>query len=177
MKYYFPVLILFLSFGASCEKYVDTPLERNDSLNHRPYCNDPRAVNYNWNFPGYSDSSVCIYPSEVFEGVYNFNDKIFAADGETLIDSAVLSFEFLKQDFEKLELVNFCTPNQTIRLTATRFSTASIDTLEPYGQIFCRPQDSVTGIFTVLNKDSVRLDLRVVSDSGINFHRGIAVQL
>src|SRR5579872_3418748 len=71
------IFFLMLTEGVcSCSKYKDTKATADPRLTN-PYCNDTNAVNYNWGFPGKPDSTVCFYPTDVFKGIYTFNDSIF----------------------------------------------------------------------------------------------------
>ena len=64
----FSILMFF-----SCKKYKDpSPITDPRIKNH--YCNDPSAVNSNWDFPGIADNTVCIYPSDIFEGNFKLYD-------------------------------------------------------------------------------------------------------
>src|SRR5947208_3141374 len=68
--------VLFL-ISASCKKYTDQP-GKSDPRLARKYCNDPSAVNYNRDFPGTEDNSICYYPTDVFKGQYTFTDSIYS---------------------------------------------------------------------------------------------------
>src|SRR5438132_180001 len=61
---------------AACKKYVDEPGKSDPRLS-RKYCNDPEAVNFNRDFPGTADNSVCFFPSDAFKGTYTFTDSIY----------------------------------------------------------------------------------------------------
>lgn len=161
----------------SC-KPTDYSAAAPDTLSTRFYCNDPEAVNYNWGFPGQENNSLCFYPSDAFAGRYEFTDSIYQDDGS--FDSAgslrtyALTLRVLNR--QQFSLSGFCAGGDSQRLTATRFFRATIDTTTVNGQALCRPQDSVLGTFTRTLEDTsrLRIELRVVSDTGITIHRGTA---
>src|ERR1043165_6289024 len=91
---YFSLIILSLAlvmgFAFSCKKWQD-PAPKEDPRLTRPYCNDPEAVNYNWDFPGKPDNSVCFYPSDLFAGTYTFWDTVTHVEKELLLSADSLS--------------------------------------------------------------------------------------
>src|SRR5690606_20742049 len=64
----------------ACLKPDDLPKAEPPSELANHYCNDPRAENYNRGFPGIPDSSVCVYPVDVFSGQWTMTDSIFRPD-------------------------------------------------------------------------------------------------
>jgi hypothetical protein len=164
--------------GFQACKPTDYSAAAPDTLNTRFYCNDPAAVNYNWGFPGRPDNSLCFYPSDAFAGRYNYTDSIYLPDGG--LDSAasgrtyVLNLRVL--DRQRFSLAGFCAGGDSLRLTATRFFRATIDTTLSNGQLFCRTQDSVLGTLTrtLVDTTRVRIELQIVSDTGRTVHRGTA---
>ena len=169
-------IFLFGIFASSC-KPADYSATAPDTLGTRFYCNVPEAVNYNWGFPGRPDNSLCFYPSDLFAGRYKYTDSIYiegSLDSAASLSTYTLTARALNR--QQFSLAGFCAGGDSLRLTATRFFRATIDTTTINGQTFCRPQDSVLGLFMRTLEDTARLriELRVVSDTGITVHRGTA---
>lgn len=149
------------------------------------YCNDPQAVNYNWNFPGTADSTVCFYPRDVFEGTYLLTDTIFSGDYD-INDIKTMTVRLIARDVKHLGFVGFCS-NDTLDFTADRFFKATADTtITPdsivlNGQLSCRVIDTLTGFITNIDKamgkgTTIRINLTVASDTGLNYHIGTAIK-
>lgn len=166
----------FLSFGFTSCKPESYSATAPDTLNHRFYCNDPEAVNYNWGFPGKQDNSICRYPTDFFTGTYRYIDSVYLSDGS--FDSAgslaqyILSFQ--TQSRQKLALYGFC--GDPLSLTAGRYFRATLDTSILGGQLSCRALDTISGSISRSLEDSTRLlvSFNIVSDSGVAAHRGTA---
>lgn len=172
------LLLLAAIVFAGCKKYEDQPGNGNDPRLQNPYCNDPEAVNYNWNFPGRPDSSVCTYPTDYFSGQYLFIDSVYLPDGSVAFaDSIYLSFTPLSRN--KLGVTGFCLPTDTLRLTVNRYLRAIMDTNAVYGQLLCRPQDTITGYFWRSLEDSVQMHLNytIATDTSTTTHAGTAIRL
>lgn len=182
------VVLLLTIVAAGCEKWVDQKAEEDPRINERAYCNDPEAVNFNWNFPGKPDSSTCFYPSDIFKGTYLFVDSVY--NGDNIFDSArsttTYTLTLMPYSHNHFGLIGFC-GNEPLKFTAERStyranadSTIQIsDTTFDYGQYFCRTQDTIAGfIFKDRNDSSSRLfiEFSVRSDTGLNFHRGTAIK-
>jgi len=183
-----PLLLLVLTL-ASCEKWSDPQAVTDPRINERKYCNDPEAVNYNWNFPGLPDNTTCIYPSDLFKGNYTFTDSIYSMD--QIFDSTRIlttySLQVIPVSKTALRIVGFCGNTDSLRLSAERSSYRAnvdstiqvTDTTFDYGQFFCRSLDTVSGIITKDRNDSTKImfELKVVSDTGVNYHKGTAIKL
>ncbi len=172
-----PALAL-LSLSAllcACKDYPDVPAEPDGRLN-RPYCNDPEAVNFNRDFPGYEDNGVCYYPADAFAGGWAFEDSIY--DGtQKFIKSQTINFDIAPEDKLKFRLNGFCPGSgPAIAFTASRSLRADADTTAEKGQILCRETDTVSGYLAMPLFDSskIRFFLTVISDTGTVFHRGTA---
>jgi hypothetical protein len=86
-----------------------------------------------------------------------------------------------------IRIIGFCGATDSLRLSAQRStyradvdSTIQVtDTTFDYGQFFCRSLDTLSGSITKDRYDSTRLiiDFKVVSDTGVNYHRGTAIKL
>jgi hypothetical protein len=136
--YLFAVILII----SSCKRYKD-PDPFKDSRINQPYCNDPSAINYNWDFPGVPDNSKCIYPAEIFKGNYFYRDSEITASGNIgNLDSFPITITQI--DSTKLEIVGFCgTKIHTAK--ANRFYTFVLDSLTGNGQNFCSTTDTVEG--------------------------------
>lgn len=188
-KYYFPgVLLLCCLALCACQKWQDKQPPEDPRINEKKYCNDPYALNYNWDFPGMPDSTVCIYPADIFEGNYLFTDSLYSADNT--FDSAAsqqsYALRITRLSINKLAVHGFCSPTDSLLFTAERStfranadSTIQLtDTTTGYGQFFCRTQDTLSGFMMLSRTDStlLKIDFTVVSDTDIRFHRGTAIR-
>jgi hypothetical protein len=177
------LLIAALAGWVSCTKYKDKKGPAFTGTNH--YCNDPNAANYNWGFPGIPDSTVCIYPTDLFAGKYQFIDSVFLQSNGYFIFVDTFTLTFYKLSLTKLGVTGFCSTADTFYLTAGADFVATVDTLEGdsitnQGQKFCVLGDTVNGTFT---KDRIfdslmYLSLQVISDTGaITNHIGTAKKI
>jgi hypothetical protein len=180
---FLPVLVFF-----ACKKWEDPKGPGDPRIDERTYCNDPEAVNYNWNFPGKPDNTTCFYPTDIFKGTYLFTDSIYSSDN--VFDSArsVGSFTLRLVPIDKYRFTvsGFCGLADSLKFTAERAtyranadSTINVsDTTFDYGQYFCRVQDTISGFLFRNRNDSTRLMIEFVvrSDTGLNFHRGTAIK-
>ena len=160
---------------ASCTKYTDDPGDSDPRLS-RKYCNDPEAVNFNRDFPGTADNSVCFFPADVFKGQYAFTDSIYNGSNKLLAERPLV-LNFSAENRTKISMLGFCGGGGTpITFTANRQLRAFADTIVLNGQLLCRPKDTVSGYLTQSPGDSIRLRffLTVVSDTGTALHQGTA---
>lgn len=157
----------------ACQKYEDQPGVYDPRLT-RSYCNDPAAVNYDYDFPGTPDNSVCIYPADLFAGSYAFQDSVYV-DGK-LVKELPLLLHVIGNGQAKFDISGFCPGGSALHFTANRALFAYADTAVGNGQILCRVQDTVSGSITRTLADTARLRifLNVVSDTGITTHQGTA---
>jgi hypothetical protein len=176
-----------VSAFAACKKWQDPQPVDDPRISSRRFCNDPEAVNYNWDFPGKPDNTLCFYPSDLFKGTFSFKDSIYSATN--VFDSAgsqvTYLLQFLPLDKNRFVVIGFC-PGDSLHFTAERVTYSAhadttiqtSDTTFSYGQFFCRQLDTLTGTFTRSRTDStgIYIDLKVVSDTGINYHRGTAIK-
>lgn len=165
--------IMLILLVASCKKYMDEP-GKNDPRLSRKYCNDPEAVNFNRDFPGTEDNSVCYYPSDAFKGSYRFTDSIYIGSDTIL---RPLTISITAQSKTKFSLTGLCDGSPTpVTFTATRVLRASVDTTIVEGQALCRPKDTVSGYIIQPLSDSTQIHfyLTVVSDTGTARHEGTA---
>lgn len=175
MKRGFYCLLVLLSMAA-CKRYTDPDPFTDDRLTN-PYCNDPSAVNYNWGFPGKPDNSVCIYPTQIFEGQYLVNDTVWSSTQVPLLISA-FPLTITKLDTVHLQLKGFCdTLIHTAR--ASRFLRFNLDTVVGSGQLYCAGKDTlvVEGSKTYI-ADSTGFDITytLFTDTGVVQHRGRATK-
>lgn len=191
MKFFRPLIIIAAVgvFVFSCKKYKDPDLATDPRIATRKYCNDPLAVNYNWDFPGVPDNTVCFYPTDIFKGSYLFTDSIYRSDNS--FDSArsliTYTLNIIPYTTNKFALVGFCGNGDSLKFTAERTTyrgnadtTIKLnDSTYVYGQFFCSSLDTLTGTLMRPKGDSVSLliDFTVLSDTGLNYHRGTAIKL
>jgi hypothetical protein len=169
----------------ACKKSDSQNASAADGYNlDNPYCNDPEAVNYNHGFPGKPDNSICFYPTDVFDGVYTFEDQVFYSTEYIFSPEASDTFDITLKPVSRTQMQVFgiCKGGEAIKFTADKYyravgdSTFVVDSLKLPGQIFCNnTKDTVTGIITrTPYSDTLTLSLAVVSDTGIVYHTGKA---
>ncbi len=160
----------------ACKKTTDPAPVDDDRLN-RPYCNDPEAVNYNWNFPGKPDSTVCYYPSDLFSGNWQYSDSIMSADGTSVLDSAQYLLTFSKTGNKSMLMKGLCN-TKTLNITAFRAQIFSIDTVVALGQYLCDNTDTIAGAGSMYFNENGRFSFSWIlnSDTGISYHHGTAVK-
>lgn len=168
----------------ACSKYKDPARpDLGDSLGNKVYCNDPRAVNYNWNFPGKLDNTTCVYPIDPFSGNWKFQDYVTLPNGDT---DAVLTRNLVFTSTEDTVLTHiavtgWCSGNVPLYITANKYGKALVDTFpgSALGQYLCVTTDTLNGNFNkgaYKSPDSMKIDLTVTDASGAKSHKGIAVK-
>lgn len=171
-----PVVVLF-----ACKKYVD-PTAPDIDLGTRKYCNDPRAINYNWGFPGKPDNTECVYPVDSFIGNWSFKDYVLLPSGDT--DAIILrNLTFTSTEdtvLTHLAVTGWCGGNQPFYVTANKYGKLTLDTFpgSPQGQFLCVNTDTAIG---TLNKssyvrDTMKVDITVTNGENIKYHRGLALK-
>jgi hypothetical protein len=128
-----------------------------------------------------------VYPSDLFKGTYLYTDSVYSKDN--VFDSAgslvTYMLQFLPLNSQQFAVVGFCTNDSLLftgeRTTFRAHADTTImgpDTSIGYGQFFCRTLDTITGSITKNRTDTSRLyfDFTVVSDTGVNYHRGTAIK-
>lgn len=185
MKTHFKSLFVLL-FGLAfvinaCQKEKDPPPTDGDDRLTNPYCNDPNTVNYNWGFPGIPDNSVCFYPVDTFIGNWLFLDSIFDADSSFFhYETKSLTFSSSEDTINKhLSIQGWCGAD-ILFAVADKYKRATVDTLDENinGQIICNPSDTITGVFNLntYKQDSMMIDLKVKSQTGVFYHKGWAIK-
>lgn len=176
---------------AACQKTEEPPKKYDDRLEKR-YCNDPDAINYNWDFPGTPDNSICFFPDEIFNGTYKLTDSLF--DGGFRFDTTSgRTFEITITSVDKVHMTvsglvinSVCTLNN-IKITGDRYYKASVDSTfsPPPDSTFlngfvipCSP-DTISGFFAKDPDDisRLRVNFTIFGDTGIYFRRGTAIKL
>lgn len=169
------IVLFILLFAAACKPYQD-PEPIDDPRLSRLYCNDPSAVNYNWDFPGIPDNSVCFYPSDVFEGNYLWHDTVLDLNLLPVsFDSTLVSIA--KIDTTRLELTGKC--GYTLNLTANRYLNIVLDSLIGNGQEFCRLGDTIVGKGlknSVSDSTTFTMNYTIFSDTGNSVHKALFIK-
>jgi len=170
---YLIVGIICLLLTGGCQKYEDVPGQSDPRL-ARKYCNDPEAVNFNFDFPGTADNSVCYYPADVFAGNYTFVDSVYTSANKIAFTTP-LTLTIQAQSHGKFDLSGLC-GGSTVHFTVNRTLRATADSTILNGQALCRVQDTVSGYLIRKLGDSTRMQviLTVVSDTGATIHQGTA---
>jgi hypothetical protein len=165
----------------ACKKYKD-PEMPDISLDGK-YCNNPLAFNFNWGFPGTPDSTVCLFPTDKFTGIWQLEDSIYAPD-ETLLEvvSRTITFTATEDTLKQhMRISGWCTPS-SIAVRANKFGLALTDTLIEFSagaQIVCN--DTLSGSFyaypdTVLMPEVMKVNLTRNTSEGMRIHRGTAIK-
>lgn len=174
-----PAVVFF-----ACSKYKDPPpAQRPPGLDSVFYCNDPRAVNYNWGFPGTPDSNKCIFPVDSFLGTWLFADTIYLPSGD-VSGTALRMLHFTSTEdslLRHMAVAGWCgNPSVPFYITANKYGQADVDTMmgEYPGQYLCGNSDTLSGFF---NKntgaaDTMRVELTIINASGTTFHKGLAIR-
>jgi hypothetical protein len=135
-------IAMLILFFCSCKRYKD-PAPFTDNRIHTPYCNEPAAINYNWDFPGIPDNKVCIFPAQIFKGYYFYRDTVLDNTGlVTATDSFPISITQI--DTTHLNIVGFCGA-KIHTAKANRFYTFTLDSLIGNGQNLCTTNDTIWG--------------------------------
>jgi hypothetical protein len=174
-------LLVTTGIVVSCKKYQD-PKATNDPRLTNPYCNEPKAVNYNLGFPGRPDKTVCIYPTDLFTGNYFFRDSVFKTADNLFLLADSFPINITRASDTVINVIGFCPSGAILKLTAGPTYIATVDTtvgdtsVLNWGQIFCRTQDTVTGTITRDRVDTLLLHvvLQIASDTGMTTHIGEA---
>lgn len=167
------LLACLLVFFCACKKYVD-PAPFTDPRIVNKYCNDPAAINYNWDFPGVPDNTVCVYPAEIYAGSYLFHDTIIKFTGEYISNDSFL-ISFLDIDSTHLKITGFCGANfHTAK--ANRFFKFTLDSLVGNGQTFCNGIDTIVGGGSkiAIQDTFIQIVYQLQTDTGVVYHKGVA---
>lgn len=169
--------VLMVVAAVACKREENQYEDTAPQLDTRRFCNDPEAVNYNWDFPGKPDAATCIFPADLFRGIFSFRDSVYDSDG--YLDTAASQKEYTltisSAGKNAVRIAGFCAKELTLTAPRTGFR-ATIDSAFATGQIFCRPQDTVSGFLLRNFADSTRLQIQftVLSDTSVRTHRGTA---
>lgn len=165
---------LCIGLLAGCQKWEDKPAPPIELT--KRYCNLPVAINYNRDFPGIEDNSVCIFPSGPYVGSYSFADSVFYPDVDTAVVFPVINFTISSRNDTQIYINNFCTGGNQLAFSTNRYYRAISDSvIAPEKQLMCRSLDTLSGTMEYRPADSsIYLEFTVVSDTGTSTHRGRA---
>jgi hypothetical protein len=169
-------LLLFPLLFAACEGYKD-PAPFTDPRIINNYCNIPSAINYNWNFPGIPNDSVCVFPAQIYQGNYRFYDSVFNTTG-LLLEEDTLDLTFTQLDTTRLLINGFCA-GLTLKATANRFFKFTLDSLAGNGQLFCTSTDTLLGGGSKTDlSDTLKMQLsfELITPTGTFLHTGTAIK-
>lgn len=183
IPYYIALSLGFICFFAACRKYVDPPPADQDDRLTNKYCNDSKAVNFNWGFPGIPDNTVCIYPIDSFLGTWLLTDTTLLPNGNiAAIEEKTLVFTSTEDSVKAyLAVTGWCNSNIALNLVANKYNLAVVDTVPggEWGQYLCgNLTDTITGQFNKKTGQSntMRLSVNISKPSGIEQHVGTAVK-
>lgn len=175
--------VLWLILGVSCSTYTDPEKPDIDDQLQNKYCNIPTAVNYNWNFPGKEDNSICFYSWDFYEGRWQFINDVYAANNNVeklYSDTIVLSFSKNAADTAKAEMqVSGWCGSGNFNILIDRFYIAKTDTM-PNGfnyQIVCLDTISGTLEKNIMDTSTLSLKMSVLSPNGQFNYIGIGTKL
>jgi hypothetical protein len=195
MQYPIKYSILLVTLAAcsmwACSKYKDPdPAQPDGRLTHH-YCNDPKAINYNWGFPGIPDNSVCVYPVDSFLGQWIYTDTTYFPNGD-ISGITVRNINIIQPESDTtkthLTLFGWCSNNIGINLIAGKYNKAALDTIPGYpeGQFFCNEtSDTIKGFInrysvndTLTNTTSqhIAFDVIISNSGGVLYHKGRATK-
>ncbi len=112
----------------ACSKYKDPPkADPVDTGSH--YCNDSRAVNFNWGFPGIPDSTSCVFPVDSMLGSWVYTDSVFLPNGNLQgITIRNLSFAATEDStLTHMAVSGWCT-GSPVAITINKYGQAYVDT-------------------------------------------------
>ena len=166
----------------ACTKYKDPPPAGPDDRLKDRYCNDSKAVNYNWGFPGIPDNSVCIYAVDSFIGTWIFRDTVLLPNNE-IAEIIVKNLTFTStEDTVKthLAVTGWCSNSTPFYITANKYGRAIVDSLATGvpGQLLCTSTDTLNGYFhkRQYGRDTMKIELTVTNATGTRYHRGVAIK-
>jgi hypothetical protein len=166
--------IFFIGFMASataCKRYKDPDPQQINLTNK--YCNNPKAVNFNWGFPGIEDNSTCIYPADAFVGNYVFYDSLQDATGIFLPEDT-LPVQLTKMSDSSL-LINGLCSSTAFMAKASKNLRFNLDSNTTNGQLFCTSIDTINGKGSkeLLIDTTIKFTYNILTPSGIKVHKGV----
>lgn len=166
----------------ACSKYKDPPPAGYDDRLTKPYCNDSKAVNYNWGFPGIPDNSVCIYAVDSFTGNWIFKDTVLLPNNDIaeIVDRNITFTP--TEDTIKIHLAvtGWCGGNVPFYITANKYGRADVDSIPAGvpGQLLCVSTDTLNGFFNkrIYGPDTMKIELTITNAAGTRYHKGVAIK-
>jgi hypothetical protein len=155
-----------------CKKYTDpSPNPINNFTSH--YCNNPKAVNYNWGFPGIEDNSICIFPADLFAGNYTYYDSILDVVNQIYIPYDTMDITINKLTDSTMTIVGQCAATQ-LTARATKNYRFSLDSTSDKGQTYCTINDTISGagIKQQFNDTIFKYNYTISNNDIIQEHKG-----
>jgi hypothetical protein len=170
------LLVLLPFFTQNCAKYKDPSFIKIDTFSNH-YCNNNKAVNYNWGFPGVADNSICIFPADVFKGNYIFYDSLQDANG-IFLPTTNFNLNITKESDSTIFIEGLCASALILKAHATKNLRFTLDSTQSNGQIFCATVDTVNGFAILRNygDSNFIFSYNVVTPTGIQVHKGTVVK-
>jgi hypothetical protein len=168
------ILGLIITFFA-CKKYKDPVNPPLNNLTSK-YCNNPKAINYNWGFPGSPDNSICIYPADLYAGSYIFYDSLLDASG-LYLPFDTIAVTITKLNDSSISINGLCgTTNFTA--TALKNNRFNLDTTAQIGQIYCSGADTINGFATkwLWNDSNFKFTYLLINGVNIKEHKGYFIK-
>jgi hypothetical protein len=174
-----PFLLLMMVFFAiliGCKPYKDPTPIKTDLLT-TPYCNDPKAVNYNWGFPGKPDNSICFFPADLFVGNYKFYDSIYDNTAGVYLAFDSTNVSIAKSTDSTISVTGLC-GSSVFTAKATKNARFTLDSTTSLGQLFCSNADTISGGATKWNFNDTffKFQYDLINNSTKKEHNGIFIK-
>jgi hypothetical protein len=176
-KYQNPAFILllfcfFAVFFSSCKPYKDpAPIITNVLTTH--YCNNPKAVNYNWGFPGVADDAICFFPADLFVGQYTYYDSILDVGSSLYLPFDTVDITIAKLTDSTIHILGQCV---TVPLSAkaSKNYRFALDSTTYLGQVFCGGGDTINGAGTKIqfNDTNFVYQYQLIKNGNLLNHKG-----
>jgi hypothetical protein len=170
------LLLLMPFFTQNCAKYKDpAPIKIDTFTSH--YCNNNKAVNYNWGFPGIADNSICVFPSDIFKGTYTFYDSLQDANG-IFLPTNNYDLNITKITDSTLFIEGLCANGLQLKAHATKNFRFTLDSTVAQGQLFCANIDTINGFAILQNygDTSFVFSYNLYTPTGQQLHKGTVVK-
>jgi hypothetical protein len=166
------IITIILLIAPSCKRYKDpTPITTDKLTQH--FCNNPKAVNYNWGFPGIADSTLCFFPADLFIGNYTYYDSLLDDANGIYLPFDTMDVTIAKINDSSIQLIGLCLATP-FSAKATKNYRFTIDSTTAFGQVFCSNADTMngTGIKVQFNDTNFVYNYQLVNNGKTTMHKG-----
>lgn len=166
----------------ACNKEDKKGEDVTDKLKNK-YCNIPGAINYNWNFPGIEDNSICYFATDYYEGTWKLTDSVRLEDSTFVrVDTLYLEFNKIGSDTtnSKMHLRRWCITSD-IWVQVNKYYIGMTDTTQNAEgwQLVCNGRDSLKINFSrnVFDSTIVDFTIRQFNNDTMYYHQATGVKL